>query len=121
MSGGHFFINSHALSEAKNNSSIYSTNKRDGNVPNVSEMEDNGLQYGVDINYMLSTSTLHQYDNMEWNNESCPPLMNGKFPPSKNSSVLELTSPSVTSINDEVCSKQNTIHKKIKYSDSSKT
>ena len=58
---------------------------------------------------------------MECNNESCLPLMNGKFPPSNNSSVLEVTPPSVTSINDEVCSNQNKIHKKIKYSDSSKT
>ena len=39
--------------------------KKDRNVPNVSEMGDNGLQYGVDTDDMLSTSTLHQYSNME--------------------------------------------------------
>ena len=44
VSGGHCFMNSHTLSEAKNNNSIDSTNKRDGNFPNVSEMEGTGLQ-----------------------------------------------------------------------------
>ena len=35
-SGGHCFMNNHTLYEANNNNSIYSTNKRDGNAPNIS-------------------------------------------------------------------------------------
>ena len=35
-------MNSHTLSEANNQNSIESTKKRDGNVPKISEMEDNG-------------------------------------------------------------------------------
>ena len=42
-------------------------------------MGDNGLQYGVDTDDMLSTSTLHQYTNMEQKNNSNPPLINGKI------------------------------------------
>ena len=34
------FINSQTLSEANNPSSLDNKNQRDGNVPNVSEMED---------------------------------------------------------------------------------
>ena len=33
-------------------------------------MKDTGLYDGVDIDAMLSVSTLHQYANMECNNES---------------------------------------------------
>ena len=70
---------------------------------------------------MLSESTLHQYANMECNNEYNSPFTNDKIPPSNNSSVLTLASTSVTSINDEVYSSQNPIHQKINYSDLSKT
>ena len=70
---------------------------------------------------MLYASTLHQYSNMEFNNESHPPLINGIISPSNNSSVSTLTSPSDNSKNDEVCSLQNTIYGKIKYSYLSKT
>ena len=64
VSGGYYFMNSHTLSEANNHNSIDYTKKRDGNVSNVSEMEDTELQDGVDIDVMLPASTLHQYSNM---------------------------------------------------------
>ena len=117
VSGGHSFMNSHTLSEANNQNSIDYTKKRDGNVPNISEMEDTGLQDGVDIDVMIPASTLHQYANMEYNNDSHFPFMNGKRSTSNNSSVSTLTPPSVTSIKDEVFSLQNPIHEKIKYLD----
>ena len=53
-------MNSHTLSEAKNQNYTYSKNKRDGKVPNVSEMEDTGLHDSVDIEFMLPVSTLNQ-------------------------------------------------------------
>ena len=42
-------------------------------------------------------------------------MINGKFSTSNNSSNFTLTSPSINSTNDEVCSLQNPIHEKIKY------
>ena len=56
-------MNSRTLSEANNHIYVDSTNKRDGNVPNWSEMEDTELQDGVYSDAMLSASTLFQYDN----------------------------------------------------------
>ena len=58
---------------------------------------------------------------MEYNNKHHNLHSNGNISASKNSSVSTLTSPSVTSTNDEGCSLFITIHKKIKYSDLSKT
>ena len=52
-------MNIHTLSESNNPSYIHSTKKRDGKVLNVSEMEDYGLQYGVDNKAMFSASKLH--------------------------------------------------------------
>ena len=121
VSSGHFFMKNHTVSEAKNHNSKYSTNKRDGNFPNVSEMEDTGLQDGVDIDGILSAWTLYQYSNMEHNNEYQFPLINNKTSSSNNYSVSILPQPYVTSRNDEVRSWQNTIHKNIKYSDWSKS
>ena len=97
-------MNSHALYEAKNNNSIDCTKKRDVNVPNISEMEDTGLQDGVDIDAMLSASTLFQYSNMEFNNESNSTFINSTTSPSKYRSISIFTSPAVNSINYEVCS-----------------
>ena len=57
VSGGHF-MNIHTISEKKNQNRIDSTKKRDGNVPNVSEMEDSGLRDGVYIDIILPASTL---------------------------------------------------------------
>ena len=57
-------MSSHTLSEAKNQNSVYSTNKRGVNVSNVSEMEGTVLKDGVDIDAMLSSSTFHQYANI---------------------------------------------------------
>ena len=96
--------------EAKNQNSVDSTRKRDGNVPNISEMEDTGFQDVVEIGIMLPASTLHQHANTECNNYSHYPLMNCKMSSSKNISLSTLTSPSFTSRNDEVCSftKSNT-------------
>ena len=42
VSGGHCFNNSKNLSETNNQNYIYSTKKRNGKFPNVSEMEDSG-------------------------------------------------------------------------------
>ena len=55
VSGGIFLMNIHNISETKNHNSIVYTKKRDGNVTNVSEMEDTRLQDCVDIDDMLST------------------------------------------------------------------
>ena len=44
---GYCFINSYTLFEVKEPIYLYYTNKRDGNVPNVSAMDDNLLQDGV--------------------------------------------------------------------------
>ena len=42
-------MNSHTVSESNNHSSVYSTDKRNENVTNLSQMENTGMQYGVDI------------------------------------------------------------------------
>ena len=57
-------MNGHTLSEAKYHNSIDSTNKRYENVTNISEMEDTGLQDGVDIDAVLPASAINQYSNM---------------------------------------------------------
>ena len=69
VSGVHCYINIHTLSEANNRNSVDSTNKRDENVPNLSEMENNILKDGVDVDVLLPESTLHQYVYMECNHE----------------------------------------------------
>ena len=51
-------------------------------------MEYTRLQDGVDIYCMLPASTLHQYANMEYNNEYYYPSMNGKISTYKNSTVF---------------------------------
>ena len=84
-------------------------------------MEYTGFQDGVDIDVILTSSTLHKYASTEFNNYYHPPLTDSKISTSKNYSISTLTSPSVTSINDEVFLLQNPIRQKIKYSDFSKT
>ena len=69
VSGESCFMNSHTLYEATKHISVYSTEKRDRNVTNVYEMEDTGLKDGVGISVMLDTFKLHQYANMELNND----------------------------------------------------
>ena len=64
VSGGNFYMNNHIIPGANNHNTIYYTKKRDGNVPNISEIEDDGFQYSVDIDVMLLASTLHQYASM---------------------------------------------------------
>ena len=86
-----------------------------GNLPSVYYKEDTGLKYGFDIDIMLPEYTINQYTNMECNNCSRYPLMNGKMSPSNNQPVSTFITPSVTSINDEVCSLQNPIQEKINY------
>ena len=54
-------MNSPTLFEEKNHNYIGYTNQRDVNVQNISEMNDTGLQDGVDIAVTLLASTLHQY------------------------------------------------------------
>ena len=81
VSGGNCFMNSHTIYKANNHNSIYSTNKRDVNFPNLSEMEDTGLHYGIDIDAMLYAFTLNTYSDTEHNNEYSPPLINGKNSP----------------------------------------
>ena len=60
---GHCHINIHTLCKAKNKKFTDSTKKSDENTPNRSEMDNIGLQDGVDIHAMLPVSTLHQYAN----------------------------------------------------------
>ena len=69
VSSGNFYMNRHTLSEVDNHNYIYSRNKRDENSPKLSAMEDTGLQNGVDIDVIIPASTLHQYPNMQYNNE----------------------------------------------------
>ena len=114
------FMNGYTWYKANNHNFISYTKKWNGNIINVSEMEDTWLQGGIDIDAVLSTSTLHQYSSMVCNNESHPPLVNSKIASSNHSSVSTFTSPSDNSRNDEVCSLQNTIHEKMDYSDFSK-
>ena len=76
--GDHFYMNSHTVSEANNPKYIYYTNKSDENTYNRYNTENTRINDGVDIDVMLPTSKLHQYENMEYNNEYHYPLMNGK-------------------------------------------
>ena len=62
--GGHCFMNSHTISESNNHNYIDTTKKMDGNVPNIYEMADTGLQDSIEIYVMLPVSKLHQYSNM---------------------------------------------------------
>ena len=94
-------MNSYTGSESKNHDSIDSTKKRDAISPNRSEMENNGLHDVVGVDVVLSTSTLNQYDNMEYNNEHHNVFSNGNISTPNNSSVSTFTPPSVTSTNDE--------------------
>ena len=81
----------------------------DGDVPNVSEMEDTVLQGDVYIDVILPESTLHQYSNTECNNYYNSRLMNCKLSTSNNLSVSTLTSPYITS------KTMKHVHYKIKY------
>ena len=74
VSGGHYFMNSHNISEAKKHNNIDSTNKWDENSPEVSEIENTGLQDGVEIDVMLPASTIHKQTNIECNNDYQTPL-----------------------------------------------
>ena len=109
-------MNINTLSEANNLGFIDSTKKRYGKFSNASEMEYTGLQDGVEIDLMLSTSKLHQYANAEFNNESRSALINDNVSLSNHLSVSTLNSTYSDSRNDEVCSLQNPLHKKIKFS-----
>ena len=62
-------MNIHNISEAKNHNSVDFTENRDESAPKLSTMLNTGLQDGVDVDVLLSTSTLNQYANMEYNNE----------------------------------------------------
>ena len=62
--GDHWYMNIHTIFEANNHNSIDDTKKRDENVPNLSEMENNWLQDGVEIDVMLPASKIHQYYDM---------------------------------------------------------
>ena len=84
-------------------------------------MENSELPDGVGIYFMLPTSALNQYANMEYNNVHHNLQSNVEISTSNNSSVSTLTSPSVISTNDEGCSLFSTIHDKIKYLYLSKT
>ena len=47
-------------------------------LPMCLNLEDTGLQDGVEIDVTILESTLHQYDYMKCNYNCNPPLMNGK-------------------------------------------
>ena len=64
VSDGHFFMNSHTLSEENKPSYLDSTKKSYGNIPNVYEMEDTELYYGVEIDAIYSISKLHKNSNI---------------------------------------------------------
>ena len=70
---------------------------------------------------MLPESAPNQYVNMEYNNEHHKLQSNDNISISNNSSVSTLTSHYVTSTNKEGYSLFIPIHKKIKYSDLSRT
>ena len=67
VSGGPSFINSHTLSEGKNQNSVDYT-KKCMEMFQCIEMEYTVLQDGVDIDDILSEFKLRQYYNMEFNN-----------------------------------------------------
>ena len=62
-------------------------------------MENTGFQDDIDIDVMIPESTIHQYANMEHNNEYHYSLINGKISTSKNSSISTLTYQYVNSTN----------------------
>ena len=72
-------------------------------------MENTGLHDGVDIDVILSLFKLHQYSNMEYNNEYHYLFINDKMSISNNSSVFILNSPSIS------LKKLNYVHYKIQY------
>ena len=74
MSDEHCFMDSHNISEAKKHNNIDSTKKWDENSPEVSEIENTGLQDGVEIDVMLPASTIHKQTNIECNNDYQTPL-----------------------------------------------
>ena len=82
VSGVHCLMNSHTLNEVNNMSSVDYTKKRYRNFPNVSEMGDDLLHDGIDVDAVLSTFILHQYSKMEFNNELHSPLVIGTISPS---------------------------------------
>ena len=73
------------------------------------------LQNGVGIDVRLHIFTINKYANTEYNNEHRNRLINDNVSTSTISSVLALTSPSVTSTNDEECSLVSPINEKIRY------
>ena len=56
-----------------------SKKQMEGNFHKVCKMEYSVLQDGVNIDVMLNASTLHQYSNLEGNNDNNYLLMNGKI------------------------------------------
>ena len=121
FNGDYCYMNSSTGYIINNKNYIDYTNKRYEISTNRNLRGNNGLADGVDIDDMLPESAPNQYVNMRYNDEHHNLYMNNKISTSNNSSVSTLTSPSVTSKNDEGCSLFSPIHKKIKYSDSSKT
>ena len=103
VNGGHFNMNSTTGSESNNHNGIYSKKKR-YEIDTNREMENNELQYGVDMYVVLPVSTHNKYANMEYNSEHHNIFINGKIPTSNNSTVSTLTSPNITSTNDKGCS-----------------
>ena len=60
------------------------------------------MPYGEDIDDMLLASTVNQCVTTEYKNEHHNLQINGDILTSKNSRFSKLTSPSVTSTNDEM-------------------
>ena len=69
VNGGLCYMNSSNGCESRNLNSICLTNKIYEIAPNISKMENNGLQDGVQICVILHVSMLNQYDYMEYTNE----------------------------------------------------
>ena len=121
VNGYYCYMNRYTGSFINNHNPIDYTNKRDGISTSRYLRENNGLPDDVDIDYMLPSSALNQHVNMEYNNEHRNLHTNGNISTSNSSSVSKFTSPSITSTNDKRCSLFIPIHKKIKYSDLSKS
>ena len=77
----------------------YLSNTQSRSVRREIGVMESQITFGVDV--VLSTSTLNQYDNMEYNNEHHNVFSNGNISTPNNSSVSTFTPPSVTSTNDE--------------------
>ena len=122
ISGGNFFMNSHTLPRSKNQNSKCSTNK--GVEMLRTYMKWKILDYSLVFIFMLCYLDTH-FINIPIRNAiiiiNLPSWWMVTFQHKKNSSVSTVTSTYSTLRKEEICSIQNPIHEKIKYSYLSKS